>query len=919
MTTQTTPTGDDSEPTTDLNSALEAFTAAVDEAKATVTDIETGSALALSTDTAIETKSRLAKNYGQAVKARAAAVAAQDAAKEIMQRAVNEANALLRTKMAELEPLLKMAKRLEDGISAVNLYLGRDEYIETLRDGQPAPESVPLTIRQLVLAMDEESALSAAEGGIDFRNIDAFTEWLLADPAHLDQVIPERRAVVAMMPRRAPKQYDDPWTAMAAAEKNAETWWIIRNGEQLYLHTTDFTVGRRLIPGRDEFTSMFTGRTWRGEPLKPGTKEWLDAEERADARTRHYMKIALILQGLVDRTTVFHPLPVAGLNLLTPDHYEEGFAQIIADDEDHFALGTGKVSFAEWHRAGMARLGVGQRVIGRFPRYTDEESNVTPQGASMPEALVPHTIETEDSWSLSFLFTRTDKIWVRTRYGYSEEQTPKTRARYRIEKGAGTTVIPIDAVTVEEMQYYLSSRSERHAYVQMFPALTAAIAFKQQEERDERPFRQLLAANLADAHLVDGDGADSYAGELIRWWKTKNLWHRALNGDGEHERKAAKSILAEANRRAKGSTRDADVTASILREHPTAVAIVRRSNDYLAVLPQPRTFPEGAVSTNVFATLIDFTSTGKQKTVREWRILTHAQVSGWTYLHKTDAWDTWQIGVKRDLHLTDTELRDGIDKTLAKLRADGHEPVLIRYFEGKHSVDSMSTAGLQVYCASKPSTNFHGRKVLEQPMTSVSLTPADESTAIARFRWMGSRDWNVNNLRHPREAPSIEAPSTTKYWGDPSADAVVWSDPDALAKDKTAAEEWLVGYVRRARITDRGHDLYRHLTVLWEAANEAREHARFLEDFGDEGLWDGHRKKLDLRYPYHQSKVPATYWDDALRTLAHAIAAAEHDPAGSSVAELLDQFPVAQKAPLGEDLLTLRFPTKKPGTDLVRA
>lgn len=911
MTTQTTPARDDAEPAFDISSALEAFTSAVDEAVTTASDIETGTGLALNTDTAAETKMRLAKDYGQVVKARTAAVEAQAAAKAVMERAVNEANAILRAKMAELEPMLKMAKRLEDGIGAVNLYLGRDEYIETLRDGEAAPANVPLTIRQLVLAMDEESALNAAEGGIDFRNIDAFTEWLLEDPAHLDQVIPERRAVVAMMPRRASKQYEDPWTAMSAAEADKESWWLIRNGDQVYLHTTDFQVGRRLVPGRDEFTGMFAGRTRHGEyePLKPGTKAWLDAEERADARTRHYMKIALILQGLVDRTTVFHPLPVAGLNLLTPDHYEEGFAQIIADDEDHFAIGTGKVSFRDWHRAGMARLTIGQRVIGRFERYSDQESNVTPEGASAPETLVPHTIETEDSQSFSFLFTRTDTIWVRTRYGYMEEHTPKTRARYRIQKGAGDTVIPIDAVTIEEMQYYLTSRSERHAYVQMFPALTAAIAFKQQEELDERPFRQLIAGNLASAHLVDPDGADSYAGELISWWKTKNLWHRALNGDGDHERKAAKSILAEAGRRAKGSSRDADVAATILREHPTAVAIVRRSSDYLAVIPQPRTFSAEAVATNVFVTLIDFTAAGKQKTVREWKTLTNAQVAGWTYLHKTDAWDSWKVGVKRDRHLTDTQLRDGVDKTLAKLRAKGQEPILVRYYEG--GLDKRPT-GLQVYFAST-----WDRQDLNQEECDVTLTIVDDETVTVRVWQTHSHAWREDGFG--RGSRRAQSPQETRYWGDAPKEAVVWSDHEALAKETEAGDAWYVGYIRRGRIRDRGQQLYMSMVHLWEAANEAREHTRFLEDFGDESLWEGHRKKLTLHYPYRNSKVPGTYWDNSLRSLGHAMAKADHDPAGSSIGELLDQFPVTQEAPLTEELLSLRFPVKEPGTDLVRA
>jgi hypothetical protein len=37
--------------------------------------------------------------------------------------------------------------------------------------------------------MDEECAVAAEHGGIDARSIEQFDEWLLADPAHLDQVL----------------------------------------------------------------------------------------------------------------------------------------------------------------------------------------------------------------------------------------------------------------------------------------------------------------------------------------------------------------------------------------------------------------------------------------------------------------------------------------------------------------------------------------------------------------------------------------------------------------------------------------------------------------------------------------------------------------------------------------------------------
>lgn len=152
---------------------------------------------------------------------------------------------------AELEPLRALAARLEDGISAVNLYLGRDEFIEEFRDGASAAADVPLTIRQQVLSMDEEAALLAEDGGLDFRNIGVFTAWLLETPEHLDQVLPEQRGVVAIMARHTAVDYGLGAIGNAHMnEANFKTWWLLRNGERLYLMTTDFSVGTRVCSHR---------------------------------------------------------------------------------------------------------------------------------------------------------------------------------------------------------------------------------------------------------------------------------------------------------------------------------------------------------------------------------------------------------------------------------------------------------------------------------------------------------------------------------------------------------------------------------------------------------------------------------------------------------------------------------------------
>ena len=158
----------------------------------------------------------------------------------------------LATLQARMAPLKAQLDRFTEVAWTVDLYLGRDEQIELLCDGEPAPAGTPITIRQMVLAMDEESLVLLGDGGLDARNTGAFLDWLVADPAHRDQVIPDAKGVVVLVPSRQERNYGDAWTNVAIAEANAAAYWLIRNGQKLYLLRTDpnLYVGQRLLPTR---------------------------------------------------------------------------------------------------------------------------------------------------------------------------------------------------------------------------------------------------------------------------------------------------------------------------------------------------------------------------------------------------------------------------------------------------------------------------------------------------------------------------------------------------------------------------------------------------------------------------------------------------------------------------------------------
>lgn len=158
---------------------------------------------------------------------------------------------LLAEKKAAFENRLakfkEKASKLEETIWSLNLYLGIGEEVIQLRDGERCPASDMVRIRQKLLFMDEECAVAAEKGGIDFQKIEEFDRWVIAKN-HIDQLLPEKKGVVALRVRREEKDYGDPWVTAHANKENMKTYFLIRNGECIWRVYATIKTGEVLFP-----------------------------------------------------------------------------------------------------------------------------------------------------------------------------------------------------------------------------------------------------------------------------------------------------------------------------------------------------------------------------------------------------------------------------------------------------------------------------------------------------------------------------------------------------------------------------------------------------------------------------------------------------------------------------------------------
>jgi hypothetical protein len=157
---------------------------------------------------------------------------------------------------ALLGPMKASVEKIDDRLLNIQLYAGMLETIFTLSEGQPAGRDEKLRIMQRRLYMDEECLLDYASGGMEFKNIGEFDQWL-AKPVNRDRILPFPRCMVSMRVRRNFKDRSDKglsaFVEIREAQADKFTYLIVRNGDQLYRVCTEIDFGELMFPDRSAY------------------------------------------------------------------------------------------------------------------------------------------------------------------------------------------------------------------------------------------------------------------------------------------------------------------------------------------------------------------------------------------------------------------------------------------------------------------------------------------------------------------------------------------------------------------------------------------------------------------------------------------------------------------------------------------
>lgn len=169
---------------------------------------------------------------------------------------------------AEVGLLQEHIGGIKDQIFNISLYAGLAEEVVAISQGEPAPATAKLHVMQRRCYMDEECLANYEAGGMEFKDIGAFDEWI-ARPENRDRILPFPRTIVAMRVRRFDKERDSINIAQAFINidlRNADklTFLYIRNGANIWRLSTDQDFGPTLFPAKDanDATPLMVSSPW---------------------------------------------------------------------------------------------------------------------------------------------------------------------------------------------------------------------------------------------------------------------------------------------------------------------------------------------------------------------------------------------------------------------------------------------------------------------------------------------------------------------------------------------------------------------------------------------------------------------------------------------------------------------------------
>lgn len=447
--------------------------------------------------------------------------------------------------LAIAEESRETLNKLMDGIKSLDLYIGKDVVVNTIKEGDSAPAHIPLTFVQRKLAVDEETAVFLDIGEwFDFEKLPLFFQALNNHPGLVEQIFPSQRCVVCMTTTRRYIDYQDRWANWELNAKNQTVFLMVRDGErlfQVYSGVESHLGAHTLFPTTDEQGNIFRGVD--GSQVTFNDVSYTDKLRAHEMVALHYYRFLILCCGLDHRLKLFGEFynPQDRFSFVSMA-FQEKYCRFIHDHD-----GTGllddpdakvRPSIEEYITQANSHLRSGSRVFCEWRAVCTPNTapGVVKVDTGSSYRSYYFTADFINDEGMAVACTRNNEICVevpvkkdifrRNRSNDVREFNAKVSLtnfqRDPWDDANSVGFLCLDAVKADDLDYYIHSRSSRRNfmyYIKLFKRLSAVL---RAEEELEMPYRQKLLRALVDGNIGTKANRAEIVDKTIINWRSDN-------------------------------------------------------------------------------------------------------------------------------------------------------------------------------------------------------------------------------------------------------------------------------------------------------------------------------------------------------------------------------------------------------------
>lgn len=560
--------------------------------------------------------------------------------------------------LAQTEDVRTYVAKLMQGIESLDLYVGKDVEVETIREGAPAPKDVPLTFVQKKLLMDEELAVWAdIDEWFDFAKENLFFDALRKHDGLIDQIFPTERCVLVMAVTRREIDYGEAWTNMRRNKENKKVFLLVRNGMNVHrvFSPVESHLGTaRLFPSKNDHERIFRG--YDGSQIKFEDISYTDKLAAHESYALHYKRFLLLACGLDHRLKLFGDFYEGPQSFqFVSMEFQEKYCHFLHDDDGEGMLPSAEQpqSLSDWIAEKNGYLRSGSRVLCNWRSAMNPHT--APGACKKRGDSFDRDYDPTNQLDVVIAFREGSSVCTEIEVGRKWRGDRRFNCKVNLSKYQASywdstelSFLCLDAVCPEELHWYIHNRRTRGDHIFYIRFFKTALKFIQQERLDEQSTRQRLTQALAEGRIAVGDEAAKIIDQAVIAWRAANRGKPlpAFNVDGTAPA-AWKSLLDQMYMLAgEGQRQTSEVESFLGDKGYQPLRLVLSGGAKLVVYAAPRDDERDdrlVRHTWVHRITLDRNKTKLVEKARRWALLPKA-VASETTIHQWEGAEDWVFG-----------------------------------------------------------------------------------------------------------------------------------------------------------------------------------------------------------------------------------------------------------------------------------